>query len=226
MTENAQNRPRIFSPSSIQERPEWYRRGGSTRATIQLVLCPHEDSSYRALGDHHGPCRRLHYGTNASSNTRHPGDRGRSGCRSAIRSTNNRTNLDTLCNRHAGAYADPNRDAGAYADPNPDAPRHTRSTRPTLDRETAVCRRPDKKAGAIVRISKGVEKGAVDGILQVALAIGAASQKPFNRPSSWRECEGVEPTQEREAAPATVLKGGNPGSALPRTISIHSQSIR
>jgi len=32
------------------------------------------------------------------------------------------------------------------------------------------------------------------------------TNSPFSRPLSWRECVGVEPTQEQEAAPATVLK--------------------
>jgi hypothetical protein len=61
-------------------------------------------------------------------------------------------------------------------------------------------------AGDVVTILKGIEKGAVNGILEVALAIGTASQGPFSRPSSWRECVGVEPTSDWEASPATVLK--------------------
>ena len=39
--------------------------------------------------------------------------------------------------------------------------------------------------------------------------IAATTEPPetsYSRPLSWRECVGVEPTQEQETAPATVLK--------------------
>ena len=47
------------------------------------------------------------------------------------------------------------------------------------------------------------------------VAIIEPPKSPFSRPLWWRECVGVEPTQERETAPATVLKTARPTGTQP-----------